>query len=152
MSPSPPPPALPDGDLEASAAPPRTFLASQDSTIGARIGISLATIPLPADPPTPPELADHLVAVVAEDVLGDLLAVGRVDLREVDATLDEGRVVLAQGLGERGRAGGVGGVGVEPTEQGGQRGPGGLLHLGGVRPDLLGELLEVDLRQDLVHC
>ena len=61
-------------------------------------------------------------------------------------------VLLAQGLGERGSAGGVGGVRVEATQQGGQGGPGSLLDLSGVRPHLPGQLLDVDRRQDLVHC
>ena len=127
-------------------------MASQDSTIGARIGISLATIPLPAEPPTPPSwlttwsrLSPKMCWAIFSPSAGSTCA-------EVDAPLDQRRVVLAQRLGERGRTGGVGGVGVEATEQGRQGGPGGLLHLRGVRPHLPGELLEVDLRQDLVHC
>ena len=85
-------------------------------------------------------------------MVGDLLALSRVDLGQVHASVDERTVVLAQGFGERCGTRGVGGVGVEATEQGRQRGARRLLHLGRVGADLLGELVEVDLGQDLVHC
>src|SRR5690606_22937867 len=93
------------------------------------------------------EAGHDLVGVVAEDVAHDLLPVLDVHLAEVagDAAL-----VLAQGARERGGAGRVLRVGLDPAEQRREGLLGGLSDLGLRDAVFPGELTDRDLAQDLV--
>ena len=139
------------------AAPPlSTLLASQDRTIGARIGSSFLTrAPPRPDPPTagrPAEPVDDLVLLVAEDVAGDGRAVLLVDRGQVGSTGEQVVVVLPEGLQDRPGTGGVAGVGLETTEQRRQHGRGGGAHLVGGGADLLRDLVGRQCAEDVVDC
>jgi hypothetical protein len=98
------------------------------------------------------ELLDDLVLLGAEHVADDLLPVVRVDLVEVHPALDEPRVVLLHGLGERRGAARVVGVGLDAAQQRGQRGAGRLLRLLLVDAELARQLVQRDLREDVLDC
>ena len=82
----------------------------------------------------------------------DLLPVALVDLVQVHTALDERRVVLLHRTGERRGATRVVGVGLDATQQRGQRGAGGLLRLLLVDAELARQLAQRDLRQDVLDC
>ena len=131
-------------------------MASQDSTIGARIGQQLpdqgAAQAGAADRRKAAEPVDHLVLLVAEDVAGDGGAVLLVDGGQVGATGEQVVVVLAEGLQDRARSRGVAGVGLQATEQGRQHGRGGGAHLVGRGADLLRDLVGGQCAEDVVDC
>ena len=126
--PSPPPPPL------------STRLASQESTIGARIGSSFLTRAPPApEPPTagrPPSRLTTSSSWSPKMWLGDRGAVLLVDRRQVGPARQQVVVVLAERLEDRARTRGVAGVGLQATEQGREHGRGRGAHLvgGGARP------------------
>ena len=161
----PPPPPGNDGAGSAGrvgVVPPTpppplsTLLASQERTIGARIGSSFldqgAAHAGPADCREAAEPVDDLVLLVAEDVAGDGRAVLLVDRGQVGSTGEQVVVVLPEGLNDRPRTGGVAGVGLETTEQRRQDGRGGGAHLVGSGADLLRDLVGRQCAEDVVDC